>query len=139
MQSLPNPMIRSESLGISVRKTTAFEAQSLSLEVAALPPPRALGFPTQCRRFYLLYIYPLLIPRLQRSINLKLVRAAVRTPLLERLLPTVRKLAMWGALRDRVRLESGEALSASELQSAVRLLRTYRDKYNSLTRMTPNI
>jgi hypothetical protein len=132
-QPLLYPKVHSASLGITLTKMTPDAARQLFSADSVQQRRPSLKFLIQIRKCYLLYIYPKLIRHLQQGINLQLVRAAVRWPMLERFLPSIRNRAAWDALSDRVRIESGEGLSTSPLDLLVRQLRAYHEEMPRLT------
>ena len=131
-QSSRHPKVHSPTLGVTFSRMTRAEAQSLLAKALAQPHRSRTTFRVRLRQRYLLYACPGLILRLRQSI----LRSALRWPVLQRHLGSIRKLAAWGALRDRARLLSGEALSTSERDLLVRQLEAYRDEMARL--VTPN-
>jgi len=132
-QSLPHSKLRSTTLGVTLSQTTNAEAAQKLAEGLARrhhPEPK---FPILLRQFYLLYICPNLIPRLQ----LFVIQLALRWPLLQQLLPSIRKHAAWGALSDSMQILSGEELSTSQRDLLVRQLKAYREECGKLVVIHP--
>ena len=132
--SSQHPTLHSPTLGVSLAKLTPDEARRIFSK--ARLQPRRLGptFLARLRGFYLLYICPNLVPHLQQNI----LQLAIHWPRLQPFLPTIRNHAAWGALSDRVRIQSGEALSVCPRDLLVRQLVAYRDELSKIL-VIPNV
>ena len=62
-----------------------------------------------------------------------MLRLAVRFPVLETLLPSIRRHGQWASLLDRAQIESGGEVSVSAPSALARHLKAYRDEMPRLT------
>src|ERR1035437_2412628 len=93
--SLRHPTIHSPTLGVSVAKMAPEDCVRLREHAPAPQHRQELKYQILLRRCHLLCIGLKPIRHLRQSSNLLFVRAAVRMPLLELLLPSIRNRAMW--------------------------------------------
>ena len=128
MRSLSGPIVHSVSLQKFCAKVTSAELRQ-SLAEARARPPQPWSIRQALRDgWQRCSIAQALVLHL-RSATL---RSALRWPGLEALIPTVRRRGQMAALFDRVQIESGGVLSASDPVAAVRRLKSYREEWDQI-------
>src|ERR1035437_9873055 len=121
---LSHPIVHSASFQRHVAILTCKQARRSLAGALARPHVPATTWQTLRAKFYRCDVCREWYLRLGNRV----LRSAVRWPVLQTLLPSIRKRGQWGALLDRAQIESGGELSTSAPAALVRRLKAYRDE-----------